>query len=157
MTTINKLTRTDEVGAGDLVPVYIQNQGDARAAALSVILAYIQANIVFPVDVTPGEFVTQYASPSATAFNIAITPGSENIHLILTPTAGYATGSITLPPVAGVVDKQEVLVNCTQQVTTFTVNANGAIAVTGEPSSLAADGFFRLKYDFFSSSWYRIG
>lgn len=157
MTTINKLTRTDEVGAGDLVPVYIQNQGDARAAAMSVLLAYIQANIVFPTDVTPGVFATQYASPSATAFNIPITPGSNNVWLILTPTTGFATGTITLPPVAGVVDKQEVLVNCTQQVTALTVNGNGAIAVTGEPTSLGADGFFKLRYDFFSSSWYRVG
>lgn len=157
MTTINKLTRTDEVGAGDLVPVYIQNQGDARAAAMSVILDYIQANITFPTDVNPGEFVTQYASPSATAFNIPVTPGADNIWLILTPTAGFATGTITLPPVAGVVDKQEVLVNCTQQVTALTVNGNGAIAVTGEPTSLGADGFFKLRYDFFSSSWYRVG
>lgn len=44
MTTINRLTRTDTVSAGDVVPVYVQNQGDARGAAMSVILAYIQTS-----------------------------------------------------------------------------------------------------------------
>ena len=156
MTTINKLTRTDSVSDGDVVPVYVQNQGDARGAAMSVILEYIQNAIAPPVSTGVQEYVTQYAAPSSTGFNIAINAGS-NIHLILTPTAGFATGAITLPAVADVVDKQDILVNCTQQVTTFSINANGATAVTGEPSSLAADDFFRLKYDLITSTWYRVG
>jgi hypothetical protein len=59
--------------------------------------------------------------------------------------------------VATVVDKQEVLVNCTQQVTALTVNGNGAVAVTGEPASLGADDYFRLKYDAIMRTWYRVG
>jgi hypothetical protein len=156
MATINKLTRSDEVSAGDVLPVYIQNQGDARGVAVSVLQEYMQENLTFPPATGLQEYVTQYAAPSSTGFNIAIVAGS-NIHLILTPTAGYATGAITLPAVAGLVDKQDILVNCTQQVTTFTINANGATAVTGEPSSLGADDFFRLKYDLATSTWYRVG
>ncbi len=156
MTTINKLTRTDTVSAGDVLPVYVQNQGDARGAAVSVLQEYMQENLTFPAATGLQEYVTQYAAPSATAFNIQIVAGS-NIHLILTPTAGFAAGAITLPPLAGLVDKQDILVNCTQQVTAFTINANGATAVTGEPSSLGADDFFRLKYDAGTSTWYRVG
>jgi hypothetical protein len=156
MPTINKLTRSDEVSAGDVLPVYIQNQGDARGVAVSVLQEYMQENLTFPPATGLQEYVTQRAAPSATGFDIAIVAGS-NIHLILTPTAGYATGAITLPAVAGLVDKQDILVNCTQQVTTFTINANGATAVTGEPSSLGADDFFRLKYDLATSTWYRVG
>lgn len=156
MTTINKLTRSDTVSAGDVLPVYIQNQGDARGVAISVLQEYLQGALTFPQATGLQEYVTQYAAPSSTAFNIAITSGS-NIHLILTPTAGFATGAITLPPVAGLVDKQDLLVNCTQQVTAFTINANGATAVTGEPSALGADDFFRLKYDLQTSSWFRVG
>lgn len=156
MPTINKLTRSDEVSAGDVIPVYIQNQGDARGVAVSVLQEYMQESLTFPPATGLQEYVTQYAAPSSTAFDIQIVAGS-NIHLILTPTAGFATGAITLPAVAGLIDKQDVLVNCTQQVTTFTVNANGATAVTGEPSSLGADDFFRLKYDLSTSTWYRVG
>lgn len=160
MTQINKLSAVDLVQAGDQLPIFSTENGDARKAAMSVLLAYMQANLTFPSFSGQGAYATQYSSPSATGFNVTITDGADdntNVHLILTPTAGYATGTITLPPVAGLVDKQEVLVNCTQQVTALTVNGNGATAVTGEPTSLAADDFFRLKYDLPSQTWYRVG
>jgi hypothetical protein len=160
MTQINKLSAVDSVQAGDQLPIFSTENGDARKAAMSVLLAYMQANLTFPSFSGQGAYTTQYSSPSATGFNITITDGADdntNVHLILTPTAGYAAGTITLPPVAGLVDKQEVLVNCTQQVTALTVNGNGATAVTGEPTSLAADDFFRLKYDLPSQTWYRVG
>lgn len=155
MPQINQLTATDTLDPGDLVPVFDQSSGDARKAAMSVLLQYVQDNIVFPSSETG--FTTQYAAPSLDGFNIQITNGSSNIHLILTPTAGFSTGAITLPSSTVAIDRQEVLVNCTQLVTTFTVNGNGAIAVTGEPSSIGADDFFRLKYDAATSTWYRIG
>lgn len=156
MPTIDRLTRTDTISAGDVFPVYIQNQGDARGVAVSVVQAYMQESLTFPAATGMQEYTTQYAAPSATGFNIQIIAGS-NIHLILTPTAGFAAGALTLPPVAGLVDKQDIVVNCTQQVNAFTINANGATAVTGEPSALGADSFFRLKYDAGTSTWYRIG
>jgi hypothetical protein len=154
-----KLTRTDQVTSGDLVVLYKTSAGDYRGISAADFVAYMQASLTFP-GVGQGEYATQYSAPSATGFNVTITDGADdntNVHLILTPTAGYAAGTITLPPVAGVVDKQEVLVNCTQQVTSLTVDGNGATAVTGEPSSLAADDFFRLKYDLPTQTWYRVG
>lgn len=156
MPTINQLSALDSVAAGDQFPIYSQTNGDARKVAISVLLAYMQANLTSG----QGAYTTQYAAPSATGFNVAITDGASNntnVHLILTPTAGFAAGTIVLPPVASCVDKQEVLVNCTQQVTTLTINGNGATAVTGEPASLAADDFFRLKYDLPTKTWYRVG
>ena len=130
---------------------------DYRYSA-AALLAYMQDNLVFPsVGIT--QFETQYAAPSASGFSVTIAPttAGDNVHLILTPTAGYAAGTIVLPPVANVIDKQEVLVNCTQQVTALTINGNGAVAVTGEPTSLGADDFFRLKYDATVQTWYRVG
>ncbi len=156
MTTINQLSATNTVVAGDLLAVWVQSNGDTRKAALSVLLAYIQANLVFPSAGAP-QYTTQYAAPSASGFSVSITSGSVSIHLILTPTAGYAAGTIVLPPVGVLVDKQELLVNTTQQVTTLTINGNGAVAVTGEPGTLAADDFFRLRYDLLTQTWYRVG
>jgi hypothetical protein len=155
--TINQLTRTDELSAGDLVPVFATGDGDARAAALSVLQEFMQDNLDFSNN---GDYVSQYAAPSATGFNIAITDGGDNntnVHLILTPLAGYAAGTITLPAKAGLVDKQEVLVNCTQAVTTLTVALNGASGAIGAPTTLAANAFFRLKYDAVTFNWYRVG
>lgn len=154
MTTINRLTAVDALQAGDSVPLYDTSNGDARKASISVLLAFMQANLDFsPADL----YTTQYSAPSATGFSVSITDGDDSIHLILTPTAGFAAGTIVLPSVASAVNKQEVLVNCTQAVTTLTIDGNGATAVTGEPTTLAANDFFRLKYDAPTSTWYRVG
>lgn len=154
MAQINELSAVDSVQAGDQVPIFSTENGDARKAAISVLLAYMQNNLDFsPADL----YTTQYAAPSATGFSVTITSANDSTHLILTPVAGYAAGTIALPPAAGVADKQEVLVNCTQAVTTLTVDGNGAAAVTGEPATLAANDFFRLKYDAATSTWYRVG
>jgi hypothetical protein len=61
-----------------------------------------------------------------------------------------------LPLLANCVDKQEILVNCTQAITTLTVNGNGA-TVTGAPTTLSANGFFRLRFDGLANVWYRVG
>lgn len=152
MPRFNQLTRTDTVTAGDIVAIFVQNDGDARGAAMSVLQAFMQENLNFQTE----EFTTQYASPSATGFSISIINGPDDVHLILTPTATFAAGTIVLPAVANVVDKQEVLVNSTQAVTALTINANGATAVTGAPTSLNANDAFLLKYDINSSSWYMV-
>lgn len=155
MPQINQLTAVTSVVAADQVPIYSSSNGDARKASMSVLLAFMQANLTFPAD-----YVTQYASPSATGFSVSITDGASNntnVHLILTPTAGFAAGTIVLPVSTGLVDGQRVLVNCTQSVTTLTISANGATAVTGAPTALTANQFFELKYDKPTSTWYRVG
>ena len=153
-----KITRTDAVAAGDLFVLYKTAAGDYRGAPADVALQYMQDNLTFPAATGVQAFTTQYAAPSSTGFDVAVAPADgSNVHLILTPTAGFATGEITLPPLASCVDKQEILVNCTQQVTTLTVDGNGATAVTGEPGSLGADDFFRLKFDSLTNTWYRVG
>jgi len=151
-----QLTKTDAIASGDLVVLWKTSQGDYRGLSAADLLTYLNGALTFPTQ----DYVTQYSAPSATGFSVTITDGGdgdENVHLILTPVAGYAAGTIVLPPVAGLVDKQEVLVNCTQAVTTLTVNGNGATAVTGEPSGLSANDFFKLKYDLVTKTWYRVG
>lgn len=131
--------------------------GQDYRLSVTELLDFMQENLTFPTFTGFQEYATQYAAPSSTGFSVQITDGPDNVHLILTPTAGFAAGTLVLPSVALVVDKQEVLVNCTQQVTALTVNGNGAVAVTGEPSSLGADDFFRLKYDAILQTWFRVG
>lgn len=155
MTTINQLSATDSVSAGDLLALFKQSQGDARKMAVSVLQTYMQNNLNFGIGFAKP--TTQRATPSSSGFNVQITDSDVDIHLILTPTTGFAAGTITLPAVGNAIDKQTVLVNCTQQVTSLTVDGNGAVAVTGEPSSLAADDFFTLKYDSTTQTWYRVG
>jgi len=102
-------------------------------------------------------YTTQYASPAASAFSVSINELATNVHLILTPTAGFAAGTIVLPAVANCFDKMVILVNCTQQITALTIDGNCATAVTGEPTSMGADDFFTLKFDLTTTTWYRVG
>lgn len=156
MPTINQLSAVDQVVSSDQVPIYSSENGDARKASMAVLLAFVAANL--PSSGYAAALNTQRAVPSAAGFNALLDAGAgKSIWLILTPTIGLASGTITLPAVANCVDQQEVLVNCTQQITALTVNGNGATAVTGAPSSLGADDFFRLRFDAGTKTWYRVG
>lgn len=152
--SINQLSGADSVSSGDLIPVWVASNSDTRKVAMSVLLEFIEDNLT---PVADGK-VTQYAAPSATGFSVTISPADgTSVWLILTPAAGYAAGTITLPPVASCKDLQEILVNCTQAVTTLTIASNGATAVTGAPTTLAANAFFRLRFDLLTKTWYRVG
>lgn len=151
MTTINQLSAVDTVASSDQVPIYSSGNGDARKASMSVIKTYVLSDATVADDK-----VTQYASPAATGFTVTVNNSSSSVWLILTPLAGYATGTITLPAVANCVDRQELLFNTTQAVTTFTVAGNGA-TVIGAPTTLASNAFFRLRFDAVLDVWYRVG
>lgn len=150
---IEKLARTTELSASDLVALYSNSLGNDAAATLATLLGWLQDQLT-----SSGGFTTQYAAPSATGFSVTVAPPVDggNVYLLLTPAAGYAAGTIVLPALAECVDGQEVLVSCTQAVTTLTVSGNGA-TVNGAPATLAANAFFRLRFDGVFDAWYRIG
>lgn len=127
------------------------NNGQDYRVAVDSIVDYVMANIT-----SADDKITQYAAPSATAFSVQVNDDSDSVWLILTPTAGFADGAIVLPALANCIDKQEVLVNCTQAVTNLVVSGNGA-TVTGAPITLAANEFFRLRFDDVANVWYRVG
>jgi len=151
MPQINQLAAVDQVQSGDQVPIYSAANGDARKASLSLLKAFFQEGLTAADDK-----ITQYAAPSATGFSIQVNNDVDSVWLVLTPTSGFAAGTLVLPAVANCVDRQEILVNCTQAVTTLTITGNGA-TVTGAPTTLTANGFFRLRFDAVTSTWYRVG
>ncbi len=130
-----------------------QNGVDRRAS-----VADLAAAIGALLATDAGDFVTQYTAPNASAFNVLIAPvvAGSNMWLLMTPLAGFAAGTITLPAVSTCVNGQELLVNSTQAVTALTVAGNGA-SVNGAPTTLAANAFFRLRFDVVLASWYRVG
>jgi len=149
MAETNRLLRLPvaDVTEGDLTRLWSQKYGGDVALSMANLVGYVQANIV------PSALTAAYSSPSATGFTVTVNAG--NTWLILTPAAGYAAGTIILPatPPAG----SEVLVVSTQSVTALTVDGNGASGVIGAPTTLAANGHFRLKYDAQGFTWYRVG
>jgi hypothetical protein len=151
MPTINQLSGLSQVSGGDLLPVYVPNNGDARKVSVSQLLQYFQNTFAAPT------VATNLYTPS-TGFNVTVpTPVSEQQWMILQPAGTLATGTITLPLNTGVPNGTEVLITTTQIITTFTLALNGATAAFGAPTTLAANAFFRVRFYQATNSWYRIG
>jgi hypothetical protein len=152
------ISRVTSINSGDHFVFDIGSEKDFGAASLPIVLAWIQAGLIFPA-AGRAEPVTQRYSPNATAFSVTITDGVDDdtdVHLILTPLAGYADGTIVLPLSTSLRDKQLVIVNCTQAVATLVVSGNG-VTVVGAPTAFLANGYFTLEYDLTNLTWYRIG
>jgi hypothetical protein len=147
MTNINQLSSIDTLQMGDLLAVWAPNNGDTRKSSLSTLVSFMQQNLK-----VPGTLTTQYAAPSATGFTVTVT--SADKWLILSPTAGFAAGTIVLPTAPS--DKQVISVNCTQPIASLVVSA-GATTVTGAPILLLANDFFTMRYDAATDAWYRVG
>ena len=143
-------SRTNELDLGDLIVLYKGNDSDYRTISVPDFIKSINEQL------KSNKATTQYASPRATGFNVLVESDFGDIHLIMTPLATYATGTITLPNVQLLSDKQEVTVNTTQTVTALTINPNGATVIRA-PTTLSANGFFRLSYDAIMKTWYRVG
>lgn len=150
---INNLNKVSSLSAGDVIALFSSSLGADAGATLATLLAWLQSQLS-----SAGGFVTQYSAPAATGFNTQVVPATTgaSVFLLLTPAAGYAAGTITLPAQATCVDEQELLVSCTQAVTALTVAGNGA-TVNGAPTTLTANGFFRLRFDGVFKAWYRVG
>lgn len=154
MSDINNLTSLDALSEGDLFPIWSGNNYDTRRVSLSALVAFIMAQI-------GGSFglITQYAAPGAAGFSVTVTPlvDGSSMWLMLTPAAAYAAGTVVLPLADVCQDGQEVLATSTQAITALTIGANGATAVRGAPATLAANGFFRLRFDAIGKTWTRVG
>jgi hypothetical protein len=147
MTAINNLPSAD-IAAADQIPFSSTANGQDRRTSVTQLATLMQALL------TSAGSITQYAAPSATGFSVTINPPTAggSVYLLLTPTAGFAAGTIVLPTPPA--DRQEVSVVTTQAITTLTVSGNGA-TVTGSPSTLAANATFKLRYNAAGAAgWY---
>lgn len=155
---IERLSLLDTVTAATNFAVNVNGQ-DYRVLAQSVYDYIVNVDQEFG-DGGGGQLgndkTLQYFAPSATGWSVPIASESTSVWLIITPTAGFAAGTITLPSVINAVEGQEILVNCTQSVGALTINGNGG-NVIGAPTALSANGFFLLKFEPILKNWYRVG
>ena len=150
MPTINQLPLLDDVSSGDQIPVYSPQNGDSRRLPVSALLTYFEEQY-------PSPTLTTNIYVPTTGFSIAVpTPATEQQWMLLTPAGTLATGTIVLPLNTTTPNGFEVLVTTTQIITTFTLSLNGAAAANGAPTTLAANGFFRVRYVQANNAWYRI-
>jgi len=150
MPTINQLPLLSQVSAGDQIPVYTPNNGDARRMPVSSLLTYFQTSFA-----SPTMAVNLYVPGNG--FNITVpTPVSEQQWMLLQPAGALATGTITLPLNTGVPDGTEVTITTTQTITALTIALNGATAAYGAATSLAAGSGSILRFYQSTNSWYNI-
>lgn len=146
---IQNLSARDAVTASTYFAINVNGQ-DYRVSA-PLLLEYLQESLGTPA------YFKQSSVPAASGFSIQVNDDSENVWLIISPLGAYAAGTIVLPAVANCIDGQEIIVFCTQAVTTLTVSGNGAVDVLGEPTAFTANGYFRLRYEATAQIWYRVG
>lgn len=151
MSEINQLNSIDNISGSDLLAVWSQYNGASRKISFSSFLSWLDSQSI----VTQDNKITQYSAPT-TGATIQIDDGGSSVWLILTPAGTLANLTLKMPLVSGVEDKTELLVNSTQILTSLAFDANGATMV-GVPSTLAANGYFRLRFDAVLDTWYRVG
>ena len=150
MPQINQLSSISQVSGANQIPVYDQNNGDARKISVSALLQYFQATFAAPT------VATNLYVPG-TGFNVTVpTPVSEQQWMILQPAGPLATGTITLPLNTGVPDGTQVLITSTQTITAFTLALNGASAIFGNVSTLTAGAAVCYRFYQATNSWYNI-
>jgi len=150
MPTINQLPLLANVSAGDQIPVYTPNNGDARRMSISALLAYFQQSFASPT------LATNLYVPG-TGFNQTVpTPVAQQQWMLLQPAGTLATGTITFPLNTGVPDGTEVLITSTQTITALTLAPNNAANIFGAVTTLSAGGFVRYRFYQPTNSWYRI-
>ena len=151
MPQIYQLPVVSQASLGDQLAVYTPNNGDARRMSLNTLLAFFQQQFAAPT------LATNIYVPT-TGFSIAVpSPVSQQQWVLLQPAGTLASGTITLPLNTITPDGTEVLITSTQIITSLTVGTNGASNAFGAPTTLAANGFARLRFVQAQNSWYRIG
>lgn len=145
-----RLNITDRIGPCDSVVIWSGDNGDFRGVPLDVLKEAIK-----PEQGNQSSLLVQHFNPNAN-FTLNIDNHEVGTYLVLNPSTSITAGSIKLPERYEVTDGQVVLVACSQQVTNFSVDGDNALVI-GAPNALAANGFFKLKYDKLSNTWYRVG
>ena len=143
--TINDLTSATALSTGDQFPIASGTDRDTRKASLSLLLAWMQANLTF----TAAKPVQQFAAPT-TGQTVTVATGDS--WLILSPAGTLATLTINLP--TDRTDGEGVMINTTQTLTSLTISGAGT-TVAGAPTTLAANAFLRMTYTATLNTWLR--
>lgn len=152
MTTINALSRADVLYDTDEIPLFSPTQRDTRKATLPQLAAYVYSVLEGEPDETVYALVTSGDTFTVTALS---NTAQASVWVLLTLSAPASFATIIMPGMEDRSHGQEVLVTCTQAIASVTVSGNGA-TVRGAPISLATDGFFKLRFDSISTTWYRV-
>lgn len=154
MSTINELNSQDVLTVSDLLAIFSAANGEARKTSLNNLATFLNTIIT----VTDSK-ITQYAAPITGAkiiVNGLLTSVTSNsVWLIITPAAAIASLTIQLPDAVTCIDRQEVLVNCTQAVTAVSWLCTGG-TIKGAPAAFVQNGTIKFRFDIVMKTWYGV-
>lgn len=152
MPQINQLpTRT--VSAGDLIPFYSSNNGDAAKMSVTALAAEI-ADIN---STSSASFATQYESVSD-GFTVSIDSYTTDTWLILSPVLDNDAGAIVLPSSSNATHGMTVKISVYDKYTgTLAVTSTGATVYMPTPfNNIPKGGCMVFQYDSIGKIWYVI-
>lgn len=152
MPQINQLpTRT--VSAGDLIPFYSSNNGDAAKMSVTALAAEI-------ADINrtgSASFATQYESV-VDGFTVSIDSTTTDTWLILSPADFNDAGAIVLPSSSNALHGMAVKISVYDKYTgILTVTSTGAtVYIPTAYNSINTGGSLTLQYDSIGKIWYVV-
>ena len=143
------LSVADNVEAGDQ---FVLAKGDSRqyrAASQKTMLTWIKTYFVSP------DPVTQVFTPTDGA-TIPMAQNGTSTWLLIKPQGAIPSLNISFPSSEVAVDGQLVECSITYAVTTLAITSAG-LTVSGAPTTIGNDGYFRMKFNAASNTWYMAG
>lgn len=153
---ITNLTEQTTMALSDSIPIGSTANGTRRVTLTTLAAAVLDTQ-------TDSGGMEMNRSTPLTGASLSILPvtAGNSVWLLITPAGTLATLTVVLPGDGStggslVADQQEVLVTSTQTLTSLTVSSVGK-TVVGGPTTLSANGSFRLRYDAVTNAWYKVG
>jgi hypothetical protein len=150
MPQINQLPTRTPV-AGDTIPFYSSNNGDASKASFTAISTLMSSLI----GVSGGaSSVTQYKAMTSDA-SATINSNTANTWLVVTPdTSGWIL-TLTIPDVADATDMMQITISTSNSVRVILVIGDATFYGTYD-GTIPENSTFVIKYDAPSMSWHII-
>jgi len=137
------------LSGADLFPVYVNSQSYAARTSLTDLLSYFQQNFTSPA------FTEQIVVPTEGG-TVIVTDNGQSSWVLMQPGGPLTALTIKLPSKSNLSDGQEILVTTTLQISSLSFDTNSVSSIYGEPSSLAAEDKFKLRYSQSTDSWYTV-
>ena len=150
MTKINELASATVLAAGDTLPIWDQDGGDAKQVSLSLLATYLNTALA-----NLNETLYTNAPTTGQTVTVALPSNGNDVWQSLIPAGTLAALTVTLSGTP--VNLQEFTLTSTQTVTALTMNAPAGQTIAGGLTTIAANGFGHWKYDATTTTWRRVG
>jgi hypothetical protein len=143
---ISNLNTATQITASTMLPVFDPSVGGDAKVSVATFVGYLDSLS------SDAREVTQYAAPAGSGFTAQVLDADDNqdVFYLLTPGGAYAVGTVLMPSEPW--DGMRVNVHCSQAITTFSLTGG---TMHGAPTTLAAGGFFTMRYDASTAGWWR--